>query len=96
MEPIILVGLDVNPAYLKPGTYLVASYMNDEAEQYSPHEWIFKLDGCLQMTYNYLEDTASDGEFAMFDGSAWRIFYVGRAGRQMNREFSDLVVLEVT
>lgn len=95
MSPIEFVGLDVRAEFLKPGKYLAASYMNDEAEQYSPYEWVFKLKGNLQITYEYLDDTEHNGPFGAYNGNAWRIYFVGAAGQQVDREFSDIVLFEV-
>lgn len=95
MRPIEFVGLDVHTEFLKPGKYLAASYMNDEAEQYSPYEWVFKLEGNLQITCGHLSDTDGTGYFGTYNGKAWRIYFISAARQRMSREFSDIVPFEV-
>jgi hypothetical protein len=95
MDRIEFVGLDVSKEYLKPSRYLVASYTNEEAEQYSPHHWFFRLVGGLQLTYENLVDTESGDFFGILsDSGTWCIKW--KQGSVVGaREFSDIWLLEI-
>lgn len=95
MGRIELVGLDVREEHLKPGRYLAGSYANEEAEQYTPHIYIFELVGNLQLTYEHLVDSETGDHFGVICAEGTWVIEWKQGNTIGSREFSDICLFEV-